>query len=352
MIKIIDALRQNSFLDDLIYLLKKKEVPIHKYTIWYYLGGMALFLFITQFVTGILLLFYYKPSAEEAFESVQHIMSEVSFGWLIRSIHSWSANLLIFVIFVHLFSVFFLKAYRKPRELTWTSGCFLLFIALGFGFTGYLLPWNKLALFATKVGSEIAGSVPLIGKWILRFLRGGEEVTGATLNRFFAIHVWVLPVLFFVFIAIHLFLVQKHGMSIPLSIENTSYKMMKFFPNFLLRDMVGWLSAIGIFAALSAFFPPHLGEKADPFAPAPAGIKPEWYFLFMFQTLKILPAKIGPLEGEVVGIALFSIAGILLIFIPFLDKQAIRGKKNPIFTLIGIFAIVYMVIMTVWGYLS
>ncbi len=345
-------LEERLFLKDILSLLEKKEVPVHKHTIWYYMGGMTLFLFATQFVTGILLLFYYKPSAEEAFESVQYIMTEVSFGWLIRSIHAWAAYVLIFVLFIHLFSVFFLQAYRKPREMTWISGCLLLFIAMAFGFTGYLLPWNKLALFATKVGSEIAGCVPIIGNWLLRFLRGGEEVTGATLNRFFAIHVWLLPALFFVFLGIHLFLVQKHGLSVPIGMENVSYRTIKFFPNFLLRDMVGWLTAIGIFATLSAFFPVELGEKADPFAPAPVGIKPEWYYLFMFQTLKILPAKIGPFEGEVVGVVGFCIGALLLIFVPFLDKKSMVGKRNSIFTVIGIFILVYMIGMTVWGYLS
>lgn len=135
-------------------MARKKEVPLHRHTVWYYLGGMTLFLFAVQVVTGILLLLYYRPSAENAFESVQFIMTEVEFGWLIRSVHSWSANLLIATLFVHMFSVFFMRAYRKPRELTWITGMLLLFIALGFGFSGYLLPWNKLSYFATKDGSQ------------------------------------------------------------------------------------------------------------------------------------------------------------------------------------------------------
>jgi cytochrome b6 len=346
--KILLWLKERAGLDEFSHLLQKKEVPIHKYSIWYYLGGMALFLFLTQIVTGILLLFYYKPTSESAFESVQYIMTEVSFGWLIRSIHSWGANILIFILFLHLFSTFFLKAYRKPRELTWISGCILFFIALGFGFTGYLLPWNKLAVFATKVGTEITGAIPLIGKWLVYFLRGGEEVTGATLNRFFAIHIAILPALLFLFLAIHLYLVQKHGMSVPLSIEKTQYKTMKFFPNFLLRDIIGWISTIGILALLSALFPWELGEKADLFESAPAGIKPEWYFLFMFQTLKILPAKIGPIDGEIVGIIAFGFAAFLLVIVPLLDKDP--HKYNKLFNIAGIIAVAYIVIFTLWGY--
>ena len=165
-------------LSALVALGREKRVPLHRHTIWYYMGGMSLFLFCIQVATGILLLLYYRPSAGEAFESVQFLMAKVPFGWLIRSIHSWSANLLVLVLFAHMFSVYFLKAYRRPRELTWLTGMALLLIALGFGFSGYLLPWNTLAFFATQVGTEVAGSVPLVGGFLLRLLRGGEQVTG------------------------------------------------------------------------------------------------------------------------------------------------------------------------------
>src|ERR1035437_2246227 len=156
-----------------IELAEHKEVPLHRHSIRYYFGGMTLFLFIVQVTTGIMLLLYYRPSAEMAFESVQFIITEVQFGWLIRSIHSWSANLLIAALFIHMFSVYFLSAYRAPREITWVTGVFLLLICIAFGFSGYLLPWNELAFFATKVGTEITGVVPLVGRPLLRFLRGG-----------------------------------------------------------------------------------------------------------------------------------------------------------------------------------
>ncbi len=328
-------------------VIDKKEVPIHKHTIWYYLGGMTLFLFIVQFVTGMLLLFYYRASAEEAFESVQYIMNEVYFGWLIHNVHSWTSNLLIAVVVLHMVSVFFMRAYRKPREVTWISGVILLFIALGFGFTGYLLPWNELAYFATAVGTEMAGSVPVIGQWLLEFLRGGPDITGATLNRFFAIHVWVLPAGFLLFVVLHLYQVQAHGMSVPLSVESKG--SMKFYPDFLLRDAVGWLIAIGVLAALAALFPWELGEKADPFAPAPPGIKPEWYFMFMFQALKVLPATIGPIAGDVLGVVVFGIGALLLVLIPFLDKRAEHGAPNPTLKWIGIIVIIFIIAMTIWG---
>jgi cytochrome b6 len=333
-------------------IASKKEIPLHRHSIWYYFGGMTLFLFTVQVVTGILLLLYYRPSSENAFESVQFIITEVQFGWLIRSIHSWSANLMIATLFIHMFSVYFLRAYRAPREMTWVSGVFLLFIAICFGFSGYLLPWNKLAFFATKVGTEIAGVIPIVGRPMLRFLRGGDDVTGATLTRFFGFHVAVLPATATVFIAIHVLLVQLHGMSVPPGQEGEKLKKMKFFPNFVLRDLIGWILAIGALAALAALFPWELGEKADAFAPAPAGIKPEWYFLFMFQTLKYIPAKIWKFDGEVIGILAFSFGALLLFLVPFLDRAPGHQRRRMIFNVFGVLVLLFMVLMTIVGYVT
>lgn len=347
-------LDQRVGLKDLEKLARKKEIPVHRHSIWYYLGGMTLFLFIIQALTGILLLLYYRPSAEEAFESIQFLMAEVQFGWLIRSIHSWAANLMILTLFVHLFSVLLLKAYRPPREITWFSGMALLGLALGFGFTGYLLPWNELAYFATKVGTEITSAVPGIGGFAGRLLRGGDEVTGATLTRFYGIHVAILPATAVALLGLHLYLVQRHGMSVPPGVERKggAARVMPFVPNFLLRDVVGWLSALAILAALAAYFPAELGKKADPFLPAPAGIKPEWYFMFMFQTLKYLPGHILGIEGEIVGILGFGLGGLFLLLIPVLDRRTARGQPSRLFTWIGIAIILFMVLFTVLGYMA
>ena len=338
----------------LLDLARHKTVPLHRHTVWYYLGGMTLFLFTIQVVTGILLLLYYRSSAEEAFESVQFIMTRVPFGWLIRSIHSWSANLLVLVLFVHMFSVFFLKAYRRPRELTWVTGALLLFVMLAFGFSGYLLPWNSLAFFATQVGTEVAGSVPLVGRFALRFLRGGDQVTGGTLTRFYGIHVAVLPALTTAMLLVHLLLVQKHGMSVPPGTardDGEPPRSMPFVPNFLLRDCLGWCLALGVLAALAALFPWELGSKADPFAPAPAGIRPEWYFAWMFQTLKLLPAHVLGIEGELLGILGFGLGGLLFVLAPFVDRSTEARRVSLAFSIAGGIVVAYMAVMTLLVYL-
>ena len=339
-------------INTVVAMAAKKEVPQHRHSVWYYFGGMTLFLFSVQVATGILLLLYYRPSSEGSFESVQFIITEVSFGWLIRSVHSWSANLMILTLFIHMFSVYFMSGYRAPREITWVSGVLLLFLCIGFGFSGYLLPWNKLAFFATKVGTEIAGVVPLIGPPTLRFLRGGDEVTGATLTRFYGFHVAVLPATATVLLGLHLLLVQMHGMSVPPSLEGQPVKKMKFVPNFALRDLIGWILAIGVLAALAAIFPWELGEKADAFASAPEGIKPEWYFLFMFQTLKYIPAKILMFDGEMIGVLAFGLGGLFWLVVPFLNRSPGHGTRKRVFTVIGIIIVLFIVVMTLVGFLT
>jgi cytochrome b6 len=339
-------------LDVLRALAHKKRVPIHGCSYFYYLGGMALFLFLVQIVTGILLSLYYKPSPDQAFESVRAIMTEVEFGWLIRSAHSWSANLLIGVLFLHLLTTYMMRAYRRPREMTWVTGVLLLGVFLAFGFSGYLLPWNELAFFATRVGTAIVGVVPVVGDDLLLLARGGEDVTGDTLARFYALHIVVLPLFTFGLLGAHLYLVQKHGMSVPDRIsagDERQVPSMPFVPHFLLRDMVGWYLALALLAALSALFPWELGTKADPFASAPAGMKPEWYFLFMFQTLKILPPRIGPFEGEVCGVLFFGLCGLIVLLIPLLDRG---GRSRTALNGLAALAVAYFIFMTAWSWFS
>jgi cytochrome b6 len=338
-------------ISDLVQFMGKKYVPVHRHSVWYYFGGVALFLFIIQVTTGILLLLYYKGSEQLAFESIQFIMSKVQFGWLVRSIHSWAANLFILAAVIHMFSVYFERSYRNPREITWLTGMLMLFLGLGFGFSGYLLPWNELAFFATKVGTDIAGVIPVVGKPLMIFLRGGEDVTGATLSRFFGFHVALFPGIFTALLVVHLLLVQRQGMSEPLGLEEEKErKTMPFFPNFMLRDVLLWLIVLNVLAILAVFFPWELGRKADPFASAPAGIRPEWYFLFMFQSLKYVPPRMLFLDGEVLGIGLFGVAGLLWLLVPFWDRKSARGVRSKAISYVGIGVVAYILVFTILGW--
>jgi quinol-cytochrome oxidoreductase complex cytochrome b subunit len=180
---------------------------------WNTLGSASLFLFLLQGATGIFLTVYYTPSPDHAYDSIQYIMNEVAFGWLIRGIHHWGASLMVMVVFIHMIRVFVTASYKYPRELTWLIGVGLMLVTLGMGFTGYLLPWNQKAYWATTVGTAIAGSVPWLGNFILKALRGGPDLSALTLSRFFSAHIWILPAMLAGLIGVHLFLIIKHGES-------------------------------------------------------------------------------------------------------------------------------------------
>jgi cytochrome b6 len=339
-------------ISDVFSFLTKKEIPVHKHTVWYYTGSAILMFFVIQVVTGFMLALYYKPTLEEANASVARIMTEVPWGWVIRSVHSWSASFMIALVLIHLLSIWITKSYRSPRELTWMSGVFLLLVSLFFGFTGYLLPWDELSLSATKVGTDIPRAIPGIGLWITKLLRGGEDVTGDTLTRFFGIHISVLPVLAFLLLAVHIFLIQKHGISSPLEAEKrkSALKTMPFWPNFVFREMVVWLILLGVLVTVAVLLAPGLGPSADLMAPAPEGIKPEWYFLFLFQTLKIFPAHMLVASGETLAILLILLFGILFFALPLLDTKP-EGRKGKLFTWSAWLFILYAVVMSVWSLL-
>jgi len=343
----------------LFEFLRHKEVPLGSHWMgWYYLGGVTMFFFIVQVITGVLLLMYFQPGEATAYESIRFLTTKVPFGWLIRSIHSWSAHLMIISLVLHMFSTMMLKAYRPPRELTWVSGYLLFLLTLGFGFSGYLLPWNKLAYFATTVGTNIVRSVPLLGNWLLEVLRGGQDVTINTLYRFFAAHVVILPLAFVGIIALHLLLIQRQGMAPPVGATRAP-RGMKFFPSFALRDLLLWLACLMLLITLAVFLPYgpgipgmdwELGEKADPFAPAYPGIKPEWYFLWEYQLLKEFPPHLFGLEGP--QVCLFVIAILLGIWaiIPWLDRRAYHNKPSPAFSDFGWAAILFLVYLTLMGW--
>lgn len=331
---------------------QKKQVPVHRHSFWYYWGGISLLCFIVQVLTGILLMVYFKPGPD-AYNSVRQITYDIHFGWLIRSTHNWSANLFLVSIFVHMFSVYFMKAYRGPREFGWWSGILLLLLGMVFGFSGYLLPMDELSYFATKVGLAIPESLPVIGGAIANLLRGGLEVSEVTVQRFFALHVVVLPLLYLPLLAMHLWLVQKHGNAVPPSEEAKPVeqrKTMPFFPNFFAKDLGMWLVALNVIAIMASLFPPDLGKQADALASAPAGIHPEWYFMSQFATLKLIGKVIPGYAGEAFGMTLFAVGLLLWVLIPLYDTKTKGGAAARNATYFGILVVAILLVTTLIGY--
>jgi cytochrome b6 len=339
----------------LVEFLREKEVPVGAHSmVWYFLGGATLFFFTVQIASGILLLMYYQPGEQTAYESVRYIVTKVPFGWLVRSVHCWSAHLMIISLVIHMFSTMMLKAYRPPRELTWVTGFVLFSLTLGFGFSGYLLPWNELAFFATSVGTDSVKSLPAIGAWLLQVLRGGPDVTINTLYRFFALHVCVLPIALVGLVTVHLLLIQRQGMAPPIG-ETRATRGIRFFPNFVLRDLLLWLTCLAALVTLALLLPfgpgiPgfdwELGQKADPLAPAYPGIKPEWYFLWIYQLLKEFPPHLFGLEGP--QLCLLVVTGLMAIWalVPWLDRRARRNEPSPAFSDFGVGAILFLLFLT------
>lgn len=339
-------------LTEIAAIAAHKTVPQHKHSFWYYWGGISLFLFIVQLFTGILLLVYFRPG-KEAYESVRQITFDIDFGWLVRSAHSWSANLMVFAVFVHMFSTFFMKAYQKPREFGWWSGMVLLGLTIVFGFSGYLLPMDELSFFATKIGLQFSNLIPVIGPAMADMIRGGPQVNDITVQRFFALHAVVLPMLFLPILGFHLFLVQKHGNALPPG-ERTrpagERMTIPFFPNFFALDLAFWLIALNVVTILATLFPWDLGTAADPVASSPQGIHPEWYFMAMFQALKVIGRFVPGLTGEVLGMLLFALLLVFWLLVPLFDPDTKLGQRGRWVAWAGWVTLAGVVVLTIWGY--
>ncbi|MBI4179423.1 cytochrome bc complex cytochrome b subunit [bacterium] len=331
-------------------LSSHKMVPEHKQAFWYYFGGITLFFFIILVFTGMVLLFQYQPGLESSHASVLRIVTKVDFGWLIRSIHSWGANLMLAAAFIHMFSVYFMKAYQKPRELTWLTGLGLLGLGMGLGFTGYSLVWDDMAFFATKIGIDMMEGIPG-GEYIADIIRGGPEMGGLTIQRMFALHVVILPWIFIGLLGAHLFFLQIHGNKIPEGIEKSGeYRKVPFFPNFIFSDLYVWLICLNLLAVLAAMYPWHIGAEADPLAPSPKGIKPEWYFMAMFQLLKLMPAHVAGMSGELFGNMLFGAAAMFWAAVPVWNPAGTVGRRAKLATYVGLLGLMFIIGFTIWGY--
>jgi len=330
-------------------MVQKKEVPVHRLSWGYYLGGLALFFFIVQVVTGLMLLFYYQPTVSDAHASVEFITEHVPGGALVRNIHAWASSLMIASVMFHLLTAFAMKAFARPREMTWVTGVFLLGIAFAFGFTGYLLPWHQIAVNATKIGMQtieqmgayLPGELATWPRLLKEAIQGEATVGQATLSRFFALHVIVLPMVVAGTLGAHLLSVQLHGMS--RGVDEEPRHMEKFFPTFLLKDLSVWgvaflvLFIIGLCLPFESFFPYPLFEPFDPKGSTPDGIKPEWYFFWVYYPLELLPFWV-----IIVGSGLLG--GVLLA-----TPWIFRNTSRRTLQLLAIAAGGYLVIMTVFG---
>lgn len=332
--------------------------------VWYSMGSVLLFIFSLQVVTGILLLIYYVPDADKAFASVTTIMNGVQFGWLIRMSHVVGSSMMVVILFAHLLSVLFMGSYKSPRELNWLSGFILFNLTMASLLTGYLLPWSQLSYWASTVATNSVGAIPYIGSHLVEFLRGGKLIGPPTLGRFFALHVAVIPIAIALVAGLHLFLLHRVGVSAPpFGTEETGNRWqgdrfrheehpggIPFFPNYLLQDMTSIAVYLAIFFTLLFFFPQIFFPK-DAFIPAnpyltPAHIKPEWYFLANYQTLKLFP-------NEFIGLAVQGVAMTFIALLPFIDRGAERHPlKRTIFLVCSIIGIMTWLGLTIWGHYS
>ena len=330
-------------------LFKKKEVPIHSMSWGYYFGGIALFCFAIQLCTGLLLLFYYQPTVADAHASVEFITRHVSGGALIRNLHTWSSSAMIFAVLAHVLTAFAMKAFARPREVTWISGVLLLLITFGFGFTGYLLPWHQIAVNATKVGLQsveevgayLPGALADIPRQLKELIQGEAAVGQATLSRFYALHVVLLPLAAFMVLGLHLFMVQVHGMS--QGVDQPTGKREKFLPFFVLKDFILWgvvflvLFIVALCLPFEAFFSYPLFEPFDPQGSTPDGIKPEWYFFFIYYPLELLPFWLVMLVTNA--------ALVVLLLAPWI----FRGTRRATLRNIALAATAYLVVITIFG---
>lgn len=347
-------------LDDLIRTqLKEFRVP-KDLNIFHTLGFVTLSAYAVQLISGVLLLIYYIPHSDHAFQSVQHITDKVPYGWLFRQMHQVGSNLMIVALFLHVLFVFVSGSYKKPRELTWLTGGLMFLAVLAFCLTGYLLPWSQLSYWATTVVTTMPTAFPFLGDLAAQMLRGGEYISDISLTRFFALHVALLPLIFITFMIFHLLLVRRIGFStLPFGMPDKGQRPLTefrqedypdgnpFYPHFAAKAAY----TVAIYLTVMFFiisFMPALFLTDDAVTPAdplktPARIRPEWYFLAPYQMLKLMPNKFLGITIELLIVCLF-------LFWPFLDTKKERNMlRRPALLSVFIFSLALWFLLTIWG---
>ncbi len=322
--------------------LTNEPVPNHLKRWWFALGGTPAYLFVVQIFTGIMLAFYYQPTAASAYESVAYITNEAAFGWYLRSLHKWAATLMIAAVIMHQIRVYFTGAYRRPRELNWVVGMALLWCTLLTGFTGYSLVFEQLSYWGVTVAANISDAVPLVGGLAKQMLLGGEAFNDRTLSRLYILHAAVLPTTIIILVAIHIAFIRMHGVT-ELSFGDEDPKKPKhfnFFPDHLLTELMIGLTLMIVLSALATILPATMGPKADPLT-TPEVIKPEWFFYVSFRWLKLFSLSFAVLSTGFIVAAMF--------LWPWIDStlRRVTGKQD-ISIYIGIVATLLLVGLTVW----
>jgi ubiquinol-cytochrome c reductase cytochrome b subunit len=310
------------------------------------LGSLAALLLLVQAVTGMLLALYYNPSPDHAYQAVDYIMKEVTLGRIIRGLHHWGAGAMVICVFVHLVSNFFFGAYKSPRELTWVVGVCLFLLTLAFGFTGYLLPWDQKAYWATVVGTSVPEEIPMIGPFITHLMRGGEEVSGLTLTQFYAVHVLILPALTLLLVLAHIYLVRVHDIAGHWDPEHPDGERTKhFFPDHLFRGAVAFAVLLSALLILATFVEPPREDIA--MTPDPTYLpRPEWYYLWLFELLTYFSGR-----TELIGTLVVPLGGVLLLlFLPFLSRLPHRSPADrPVATAFAVTCLAGVVYLTLMG---
>lgn len=322
--------------------LTNEPVPYHLKRWWFALGGTPAYLFIIQIVTGILLAFYYKPAPETAYESVRYITEEAAFGWYLRSVHKWAATLMIAAVILHQMRVYFTGAYRKPREINWMVGMFLLLCTLMTGFTGYSLVYEQLSFWGATVGANIAETVPVVGGFVKNMMLAGDGYNSRTLSRFFVLHAAVLPVTMVALIALHIVIIRVQGVT-EFSFKDEgdeTPKTFNFLPDHLYTELTIGLVLMVLLSALASIFPATMGPPADPNV-TPDVIKPEWFFYVAFRWLKLFTGTAATLSMGFIVLIMFTW--------PFIDEQIRRRTRfQEASVWIGIAGVLAIVGLTVW----
>lgn len=300
-------------------------VPINL-NAWYIFGSLALFILCSQFLTGIWLVFFYTPTAASAFDSIQFIMRDVSYGWLIRYLHTTGASAFLLIIYLHMFRSLLYGSYKKPRELVWTVGILLFILLLVEAFCGYLLPWGQMSFWGANVITSAIEALPLIGKSLSLLLRGDVVVSDATLHRFFALHVIIIPLLLIGFIAFHIKTLHHVGSNNPEGVETV--KKIPFHPYYTVKDLLGIVIFLVVFLSIVFFFPDMGGYFLEPAnqKPAdalvtPAHIQPLWYMAPFYAMLRAIPNKTA-------GVLISAAAVAFLFLLPWLDRNPMRSLRH------------------------